>query len=121
MTRVALTSWARAGWGTFLLVSPGTAPHPVGDTPAGRRTVRVLGARHLLQACWVTARPDRRRALIGAGIDVAHAASMVALALLAPQLRRVALLDAAIAAGWAGTATEPNRSAGHGPAREAAA
>lgn len=118
MTRVPPAAWARAGWGAFLLVSPASAPHPVGDSPAGRRTVRVLGARHVLQACWVADRPDRRRVLIGAGIDLAHAASMVALARLAPRLRRVALFDAAIAAGWAITARRPSRSANAGYAQK---
>ena len=74
-----------------------------------RVTVRILGARYLVQSGagltltqpwgrpWV--RPWVRDA--DAAIDLVHAATMVALAAIAPPHRRLALLSAGTAVGFA--------------------
>ncbi len=57
--------------------------------------VRVLGARLLVQGLLEYVRPRRRVLLVGAAIDLAHAASMLALLLLLPVYRRTASASAA--------------------------
>ena len=74
-----------------------------------RVTVRILGARYILQsgAGLVLIRPWARRWRrpwvrdADAAIDLVHAATMVALAAIAPTHRRLALLSAATALGFA--------------------
>ncbi len=92
----------RAVYGALLLLAPRRALRPVAvagsGTPAAG-VVRVLGARHLLQAAAV--RPSHRTAVVaGITVDVLHAASMLLLA-AAGHERRAALASAAIAAGLA--------------------
>jgi hypothetical protein len=91
----------RTAWGALLLL----APDPVLRRVAGQRTpdpraravLRVLGARHLAQAAALPVLP----AGLGAAVDALHAATAAALALLAPRWRRGALLDTAVATGFA--------------------
>jgi hypothetical protein len=66
-----------------------------------RVTVRILGARYIVQsgAGLTFGRPWVRDA--DAAIDLVHAATMVALAAIAPTHRRLALLSAATAIGFA--------------------
>ena len=64
--------------------------------------IRVLGARHLAQAALEALVPDRRVRLAGIGVDLAHAASMVALAAWSPAGRRPALTSATVATSLAG-------------------
>jgi hypothetical protein len=59
--------------------------------------VRVLGARHVLEAAVMAAEHERRPPRWMIGVDAAHAASMLALAALSPRLRRDALASAASA------------------------
>jgi len=61
---------------------------------------RVLGVRHLAQAVPQLAVPGTGARLL-ASVDVIHAASMVALAVLSPRERRVALTSAAAAGALA--------------------
>ena len=85
-----------------------------GDDGRGERvTVRVLGARYIAQSgagfilsqsqkrpsCRHRGRPRLREA--DDAIDLIHAATMVALAAVAPRHRRLALLSAATALGFA--------------------
>ncbi|MGI8695726.1 MAG: hypothetical protein ACR2JQ_03620, partial [Mycobacteriales bacterium] len=63
--------------------------------------VRVLGARQAVQGIAQIARPRRGVLLGGAVIDVVHAVSMVALAVLDPRHRRLASTSAAAAIGSA--------------------
>ena len=79
----------------FLRLIPGS------DGGGERATVRVLGARYILQSGTALAfgRPWVRDA--DAAIDLIHAVSMVALAALRPTHRRIALLSAATALGFA--------------------
>ena len=79
----------------FLRLIPGS------DGAGEQVTVRVLGARYLVQsgAGLAFGRPWVRDA--DAAIDLVHAVSMVALAAVAPTYRRIALLSAATALGFA--------------------
>jgi hypothetical protein len=92
---------ARACYGAALLSAPGLALGLVtGQAPStrARAVVRILGARHLAQAVLTMWRPRRTVLAAGAGIDGCHAASMLALAVASPGLRRAGLTDA-VAAG----------------------
>lgn len=78
-----LVSAVRAVYGAGLLVLPARVLSAAARRPLDREAVyvaRILGARHLLQAALLCRHPSRRRLLIGAAIDAAHAASMVPLA-----------------------------------------
>lgn len=80
-----------------------TRPGTVGSWAAGPgdppppAVVRVLGVREVLQGAAVAGRPGR--SVIGTGIlvDVTHAATMVAAALLLPRYRRSATVSGALA------------------------
>jgi hypothetical protein len=105
---------ARAAYGLALVSWPGQAARLAQGTPAdGRAQVvaRVLGARHLAQAAAALARPSPGMLTLGAGTDLAHAASMLALAVTHRRRYRAALVDAAVATAFAtaGTALARNK------------
>jgi hypothetical protein len=82
-----------AAWGTELLLHP-DAMLARCHAPGGRGTelvARILGARHVAQAALL-----RRRPGLGALVDAAHAASMLPLAARRPDVRRAALISAAV-------------------------
>ncbi|SDB92951.1 hypothetical protein GA0111570_10988 [Raineyella antarctica] len=89
----------RAGYGLVLLVAPdaveGRLLEP-GDRPA-RIALRVLGARHLLQAV-LTAGDSHKARRVGGTVDVVHALSMLALLAEPDRGRRVAAAISAVAA-----------------------
>lgn len=96
----------RACYGATLLCAPGPALRLAtgrAPSPKARTVARVLGARHLAQAVLTLCRPRRPVLLAGAGIDVCHAASMLALAAAQPPMRRAGLTDAAAATAFAAT------------------
>jgi hypothetical protein len=96
---------ARLAWGATLLAAPGavlTACRAPGDRRA-RTVLRVLGARHVVQALLAGRDPGRGAAAVGAAVDGAHALSAVALAILDPRRRRVAAADGGVATAWAVT------------------
>ncbi len=77
------------------MTRPATVVRRVGrskDWPA-ERVVRLLGVRELLQAALI----DQRRAAIGAGVDGAHAATMMILAVADRRRRRLAVSSAILA------------------------
>lgn len=91
---------ARAAYGAALIAAPGAALRAATGLSAGCRArwvVRVLGARHLAQAVVTVAAPQPDVLAAGAGVDVCHAASMLALAAADRQVRRAGLTDAVIA------------------------
>jgi hypothetical protein len=103
----AVLDAVRACYGGLLLAVPRRMLSLCAPGQAGPRAfgvVRVLGARHLLQAALtagvLSARgpaeeiPPDRALLAGSGVDTAHAASMIGLALAQRPLRRAALTDA---------------------------
>ncbi len=73
---------------------------PVDDR--ARRVVRLLGARDLLQAAVTAIHPSPTVLLGGGGVDLLHGASMVWLAMVAPERRRAALASATVAGILAG-------------------
>jgi hypothetical protein len=110
----ALLDAARACYGGLLLAAPRrvlTVCTSGQASPRALGVVRLLGARHLLQAALtagvLSARgpseeiPPARALLAGSGVDTAHAASMIGLALARRPLRRAALADALLASSLA--------------------
>jgi len=90
----------RGSLGLVELVAPTTVLRAIRADPADRDervTVRVLGARHLLQAVVTAARPTSGTRRAGVAVDAAHAASMLALAAASPSHRRAALCSATTA------------------------
>ena len=99
---------ARLALGSAALLRPGLFLRwgRADDDPVVRRAVRVLGGRYVVQSAaglvlrraWV---PD-----VDAAVDLVHAATMLGLAAVAPDHRRLALLSAVIAVGFAGADLE---------------
>jgi hypothetical protein len=104
--RPASNAWlsgVRFAWGLALV----SVPHRLVQVIAGRSptrgeivAARVLGVRQGAQAVAVTRWPGTAPA-VGAGIDVVHAISMVALALVSARRRRLALVSASVATAFA--------------------
>lgn len=100
----ALTG-ARVLWGSALLLAPGAMLGEARDAQTDRRArtfARVLGARQLAQAALVAPRGSRDWVILaGAAVDAAHAATMVALAVLDRTRRKLALTNAFAATAFA--------------------
>ncbi|MEU3453395.1 hypothetical protein ABZ671_07305 [Micromonospora sp. NPDC006766] len=96
------SSLARLVWGATLVVAPRQVLRRWGH-PSGLAvgTLRVLGVRHLAQAAMTLRRPVPAVLVAGAAADLLHATSALALAAVDRRQRRLALLDSAIAGGWA--------------------
>lgn len=114
----------RAAYGLALLCWPGQVTRLAqGAQASGRIQVvaRVLGGRHLAQATVTAARPSREVLALGAGTDLAHAASMLALAATGRRGHRAALADAAVAVAFAmaGSALARDQADPDGQARPA--
>jgi hypothetical protein len=90
----------RACVGMGLLLRPASV---LGRDASGRSAtvVRVLGARHLLEATIVNVRPTPAISKAGAAVDAIHAVSALAFMAAAPRYRRLALLNAAGATAFA--------------------
>lgn len=100
-------SWIRTGYGTILFVWPRVATRLVAServSLAGRTVVRVLGLREAGQALVCAPRPTADVLRLGAGVDVLHAATMLALATRGTKWRRPALISMAVAASFAAIA-----------------
>lgn len=114
MTALTALSPLRAAVGVARLayphtVIPGLAAGPLRGR--GRKAVRVLGVRQVTQALVSGLTPTRAVLWLGAEVDVAHAASMIGLAVFERRYRRAALVDAAIAAAFALAGATAARSA----------
>ena len=84
----------------YLTCSALAARHQRG--PAAMRAVaRVLGARHLVQGLLTVGRPARAALALGAEVDAAHSASMIAIGLLSRRWRTAAFTDALLAGSLA--------------------
>jgi hypothetical protein len=95
----------RAGYGAVLLCAPGALIGVcTGQPPSrlARRTARVLGIRHLSQAVITAREPSSLVLAGGALVDLAHAASMLALAAGDRPARRAEIADGLIATAFAG-------------------
>jgi len=104
----------RGGLGAVLLLFPGLTAGLVANRPLGRgprRIVRLLAVRQLSQALVTGTQSSAAVLILGAEVDVTHAASMVTLALWSRRWRRAALVDAVIASLFAavGVATARHR------------
>jgi hypothetical protein len=78
----------RALYGVGLLVAPAGWLSGAGGEPLDEvalAVARVLGVRQLVQAGLTCGHPTPRRRLTGAGVDAAHAASMLAVARWSPR------------------------------------
>jgi hypothetical protein len=94
----------RAGYGFARLLRPEPLADQSfeGDYDARAHTVdRVLGSRHLAQAIVSQAVPTARVLLLGAAVDLLHAASMLALAGVSRRRQSAALTEAVAALGFA--------------------
>jgi hypothetical protein len=103
---LAAATIARAAYGAALCCAPGVLLRLEGGAgtdsgPHARAVARVLGGRHLAQAFLSAARPTPAVLALGAGSDVLHSASMVALGLLDRPRRRLGLTDGLIAVTFA--------------------
>jgi hypothetical protein len=97
-------SLTRAAYGAVLLCAPGVVISRCTGQPASTRAravVRVLGSRHLLQAAVTAQAPSALVLRAGAQVDLAHAASMLALGAVGRPLRRAQLADGLVAAIFA--------------------
>lgn len=86
-------------WGIGLLVAPDRVLRLAGVTDASGVelvTVRVLGARHVLEGVLLLTFGSRARVPVVV-TESAHALSMVALAIAAPRFRREGLVSASVA------------------------
>jgi hypothetical protein len=111
----------RAALGAAQALFPGLASRPLVVQPldrCSRGVIRVLGIRQVGQALVMGAQPSAVVLLLGAEVDAAHAASMVALALCSRRWRRAALADAMIASLFALAGAAAARSGGR-PAAQA--
>lgn len=93
----------RAAYGMSELLAPDfVSGRLLGEMPDGRARVviRILGARHLVQAI-LTVRAGRTAHRVGGCVDALHAASMVVLAAYDGRHRRSAAANAALASVFA--------------------
>lgn len=93
----------RGAYGLVLLGAPGLLPR-LACRPGDRRVqdvARVLGARQLAQAALTAPAPSAATLALGAETDLAHALSMLGLALADRRRRRLGCADAAVAAIFA--------------------
>ncbi|MHA6783264.1 hypothetical protein ACVGOW_20060 [Pseudonocardia saturnea] len=100
-----MTAAARAVWGVVLLAVPDAVfalatRHRAGEPRRARVVLRVLGARHLVQAGLVTLRPRSWVLTASASVDGVHAATCLGLAALDRRWRRPVLIDAAVATAF---------------------
>jgi hypothetical protein len=101
LPRVGVRIWAAATAtaGAVTLIRPHAVARLVsgtGSTPVAP-VVRILGARQLLQGTAVLIRPAPALVIAALAVDVLHATSMVAAAVIWPGYRRAALTSAAVA------------------------
>ena len=92
----------RLGYGLLQLRAPNLMPTRALGPPLRRRdraVLRLLGARHLLQAAVTTAMPTPPVLRCGASVDAAHAASMMVAALDRCR-RRTAVAEMLCASGF---------------------
>ena len=108
---------SRLALGVTAMIGPGLLLRTTGsaDGTWPRRLTRILGARYLVQSTASATVGARWAPEADAAVDVVHAASMLALAVVFPRHRRLALTSAVFALGFAVADLSegaPTRSAG---------
>lgn len=95
--------WARIGYGVLLLALPNQVLRWVSPRVSARERIatRILGVRLLAQAAATDIRPTAVTVALGAEVDLVHAISMLAWAVIDRESRRLTLLSAALAALFA--------------------
>ncbi len=107
-----LLQLVRALWGGVLLLAPRPLLRRTGPASNGIVLVtRILGARHLAEVAILGARRRERPPRWPVIVDAVHGASMVAVAIASPRLRRDALASASVAGALAGWSELERRSA----------
>jgi hypothetical protein len=107
----------RLTWGGLLVAAPATvlrmlaAGRPVTGSQA--RVIRILGARHVLQAAVELTRPTPRARRAGAAVDLLHAMTCAGAVAVSPEWRRPALADGIGALILAGGGLLPARPRRH--------
>lgn len=93
----------RMAVGLGLLTWPGQGAPLLGarSDPRSRLVMRLLGARHVVQAGIAASNRSPRAARRGAAIDAVHACTAAALGVLDRRQRRPALTDGCVAAAFA--------------------
>lgn len=94
----------RAGLGLCQLISPELLASRVARDPLTRESrivIRILGARHLLQALLLCRTDSHSLRRVGGVVDTLHALSMVGLGVADGKRRRLALVDASVAGSFA--------------------
>ncbi len=94
----------RAGYGTVLLLAPQQViklctGHQADSTARG--VVRVLGARHIVQALLTGGAPTTAVLAVGTEVDLIHSLTALGLAAVDPPRQRAGLVDAGAAATFA--------------------
>lgn len=93
----------RVGWGTLLLARPDTGLDALdahGSSEPARVVIRILGARHLVEAGLELYQGPRWREA-GGVVDAIHSATALGFATFDHDWRRAAIADAVVAAGFA--------------------
>jgi hypothetical protein len=112
----------RAALGAVLLAEPDVildrlTRHRVGTSE--RTVARLLGVRNLVEGALVARQRGRGWLLAGAAVDATHALSMIALAAIRPQHRRLASASAVAATATAAAGIAAAQGAPRGaPRRE---
>lgn len=104
MRNLSALRFVRAGVGVVDLVFPNTVVRWLGGgqpSDQGRRVIRVLGARQIAQALLSGRTSTEAALLLGAAVDVAHAATMILMGAFERRYRLAALCDAVIAISFA--------------------
>jgi hypothetical protein len=95
----------RAGWGAVLLAVPGLVLASVRGVQVDRKAVvvvRILGARHLVQALSSGINPSPEVLAAGVWVDTVHSLTALGLAVADRNRLQGGLADSIVAALWAG-------------------
>ncbi len=93
----------RAGWGVALVVAPRAALSRVPGArirPKAVVVARILGVRHLIQACLSGFRPTPEILAAGVWVDFVHSVTALGLAITDHRYIRAAMADTVVAAVW---------------------
>lgn len=113
MTSLSRTELVRGVWGAALLLAPRHVLRRVHGAPVdgpGVSVLRILGVRHLVQACAVTLRPTGRILLLAAAVDLSHCLSAVPLVTTDTAYRRAGVVETGLAGTFAGVEARRHRA-----------